>query len=78
MSINKYEILSPEKKYVDHKIRVAMYCRVSTDSQDQVNSFENQKRYFKQYIEHKPNWELFEIFTDMKISNLIQIINGLE
>ena len=32
-------------------MKVAAYCRVSTDKQDQANSFESQKRYFREYIE---------------------------
>ena len=49
-------------------IKVAAYCRVSTDKEDQANSFENQKRYFKEYIERKPDWELFDIYADEGLS----------
>ena len=31
-------------------LNVAAYCRVSTDKDDQANSFESQKRYFEEYI----------------------------
>ena len=31
-------------------IKVAAYCRVSTDSTDQSNSFENQKSFFEREI----------------------------
>lgn len=48
--------------------RVAVYCRVSTDKSDQVNSFESQKKYFKDYIERNPEWELYHIFADEGIS----------
>ena len=47
---------------------MAAYCRVSTDNEDQANSFESQQRYFKQYIERNPDWELYEIFADEGIS----------
>ena len=33
-------------------IMVASYCRVSTDKEDQANSFESQQRYFKELIAH--------------------------
>lgn len=66
--LEKYEMLKQERKMLDEKRRVAAYCRVSTDNEDQANSFENQQRYFKQYIEHHPNWELYEIFADEGIS----------
>lgn len=46
------------------RIRVAAYCRVSTDSSDQVNSLENQKRYFYEYIRRAPQWQLTEIYAD--------------
>lgn len=48
--------------------RVAAYCRVSTDKDDQANSFESQKRYFTQYIERNPEWELYQVFADEGIS----------
>ncbi|HOJ10075.1 MAG TPA: recombinase family protein [Clostridiales bacterium] len=45
-------------------MKVAAYCRVSTDKEDQANSFESQQRYFKEYIERQPDWELFDIYAD--------------
>lgn len=50
------------------KKKVAAYCRVSTDNEDQANSFESQQRYFRQYIERNPDWELYAIFADEGIS----------
>ena len=49
-------------------LRVAAYCRVSTDKDDQANSFESQQRYFREYIERNPEWELVRIFADEGIS----------
>ena len=46
------------------KLRVAAYCRVSTDKSDQANSFESQKRYFDEYITRRSDWTLFAIYTD--------------
>lgn len=66
--MNKYERLNEERKMIDTRKRVAAYCRVSTDNEDQANSFESQQRYFKQYIERNPDWELYEIFADEGIS----------
>ena len=66
--INKYERLNQELKMVETKRKVAAYCRVSTDNEDQANSFESQQRYFRQYIERNPDWELYEIFADEGIS----------
>ncbi len=49
-------------------MKVAAYCRVSTDKEDQANSFENQQRYFREYINHQPDWELYEIYADEGIT----------
>ena len=68
MSIDKYETLNQERKIQHTKRRVAAYCRVSTDNEDQANSFESQQRYFRQYIERNPDWELYEMFADEGIS----------
>ncbi len=50
--------------YSDKPQRVAAYCRVSTDKDDQVNSLESQKKYFRDYIERNPFWELTEVYVD--------------
>lgn len=49
-------------------IKVAIYCRVSTDKADQANSFEAQQRYFCQYIRDHPDWELYGIYADEGIT----------
>ncbi len=48
--------------------RVAAYCRVSTDREDQANSFESQQRYFRECIDRNPEWSLQEIYADEGIS----------
>ncbi len=68
MSIDRYETLNQERKIQHKKRKVAAYCRVSTDNEDQANSFESQQRYFRQYIERNPDWELYEVFADEGIS----------
>lgn len=45
-------------------MKVAAYCRVSTDREDQANSFESQQRYFREYIAGQPDWELYEVYAD--------------
>lgn len=49
-------------------IMVASYCRVSTDKEDQANSFEAQQRYFKEYIDRQPDWELYAVYADEGIT----------
>jgi len=47
--------------------RVAAYCRVSTDSEDQLNSYKSQVQYYTDLINEKKNGSL-RIFTLMKPS----------
>ncbi|MCL2475701.1 recombinase family protein [Candidatus Bathycorpusculum sp.] len=48
--------------------RVAAYCRVSTEADDQLNSLENQKRYFEKYIENNIEWEFCGLYIDEGLS----------
>ena len=50
------------------RLRVAAYCRVSTDSEEQLNSYEAQKSYYTQKIEESPDWEMAGIYADEGIS----------
>jgi hypothetical protein len=43
---------------------VAAYARVSTKSEEQVSSIENQTRYYTEKIEGTPNWSLHDIYAD--------------
>lgn len=49
-------------------LRVAAYCRVSTDAGDQANSLQNQKKYFNDYIRGNRAWKLVDIYADEGIS----------
>ena len=51
-----------------HKIRVAAYCRVSTDTDEQATSYEAQIEHYTDYIEKHPGWELAGIYADDGIS----------
>ncbi len=50
------------------KLRVAAYARVSTSSDEQLDSLENQKSYFENYINAHPDWELADIYFDSGIT----------
>lgn len=50
------------------KLRVAAYCRVSTQEEKQVGSFDMQIHHFAKRIEANPQWELVEIYQDEGIS----------
>lgn len=49
-------------------LRVAAYCRVSTDSQEQLNSFESQKNYYTAMINGHAGWKLAGIYADEAIT----------
>ena len=48
----------------DGKLRVAAYCRVSTNSEEQLNSYEAQKTFYTQKIGENPDWEMAGVFAD--------------
>ena len=50
------------------QLRVAAYCRVSTKQDEQINSYENQKKIYTDRINSEPNWTLVEIFADKGIT----------
>ena len=56
------------RKDQDGKMRVAAYCRVSTDSEEQLNSYEAQKSYYTQKIQDSPDWEMAGIYADEGIT----------
>lgn len=60
--------ITTDKIKINPKIRVAAYCRVSTNSSDQLHSYERQVSYYTEFINSKPNWQLVEIFADEGIT----------
>ena len=46
------------------KLRVAAYCRVSTDSDEQATSYEAQVEHYTEYIQKNPDWEFAGIYAD--------------
>jgi len=46
------------------KLRVAAYCRVSTDSDEQATSYEAQIEHYTNYISQNPEWVMAGIFAD--------------
>lgn len=50
------------------KLKVGAYGRVSTDKADQVNSLESQRKYFREYIQAREDWNLVNIYYDEGIS----------
>lgn len=50
------------------RLRVAAYARVSSDSEDQLNSLAVQVDYYTHLIQENPNWEFAGIYTDEGIT----------
>ena len=46
------------------KLKVAAYCRVSTESEEQASSYEAQVEHYTEYINKNPEWELADIYAD--------------
>ena len=46
------------------KLRIAAYARVSSASDDQLNSFAAQQRYYTDLVDSKANWTLVDIYAD--------------
>ena len=81
-------MLLKEKMYYGENIntlplRVTFYARVSTDSDEQLNSLENQVMYFENYIKSQTNWIFVPGYVDEGISgtsvnkrdNFLKMIN---
>ena len=49
---------------MEQPLRVAAYCRVSTDSKEQLGSLENQIEFYTNYIRKQINWTLAGIYSD--------------
>jgi len=50
------------------KIRVAAYCRVSTDTDEQATSYEAQVTHYTEHINNNPEWQLAGVYADDGIS----------
>jgi DNA invertase Pin-like site-specific DNA recombinase len=48
----------------ERKPRVAAYCRVSSDSEEQLGSYASQVRHYTAVISENPDWELADIYAD--------------
>ncbi|MCD8398823.1 MAG: recombinase family protein [Lachnospiraceae bacterium] len=48
----------------DSEHKVGVYVRVSTASEEQVSSYENQKKYYTEKVTRNPKWELVDIYAD--------------
>ena len=52
------------------RLRVAAYARVSSDSDDQINSYLAQVDYYTKYIASKEDWELVDVYADEGLTGM--------
>ncbi len=62
------EMQAQGRSIFDTELAVAYYARVSTDKDEQINSLDNQKRYFEDYIAANPHWRFAGGYVDEGIS----------
>ena len=62
------QIIQPYQPQSDALEKVAAYCRVSTDSKDQLNSYRTQIGYYTNFIAQHPGWKLVDIYADEGIT----------
>ena len=64
------KVIKANPKYADGKteindrLRVAAYCRVSTDSEDQEKSYKSMVQYYDEMIDKNPQWHKVGIYAD--------------
>ena len=66
-------LIEPKKNLIvdkakHHQKRVAAYCRVSTDSDEQLTSYATQKKVYTEMIAKNPEWEFAGLYADEGIS----------
>lgn len=68
-AVRQVKIINPTIGLEADKVqRIAAYCRVSTDSEDQANSFLAQIKYYNDYINSQDNMTLVDIYADEGIT----------
>ena len=60
--------ITPKIPQKAEKIRLAPYCRVSSDSADQMHSFATQIRYYSEYEKKNPQYQIVDIYADEGIT----------
>ena len=61
-------VIPAHDEIVARKIRVAAYARVSSSSEDQLNSYRVQNQYYSELISGNPDWEMIDIYADEGIT----------
>ena len=61
-------VIPAQDEIIARKLRVAAYARVSSSSDDQLNSYRAQNRYYSDLISINPDWEMVDIYADEGIT----------
>lgn len=64
----KVIVIEAAERQQNVKLRVKAYIRVSSDSEDQLNSFAAQNQYYSTLISYKENWTMADIYADRGIT----------
>ena len=63
--------LLTKNNFAATKLRVAAYCRVSTDEEEQLNSYESQIAYYTEAIAKNPSWTFAGVYADEGITGTV-------
>lgn len=70
--VEKIEAVSRPERSVESlskkELRAAAYCRVSTDLEDQKNSYDSQLLYYSRYIQSQENWQFAGVYSDEAVT----------
>ncbi|WP_306820185.1 recombinase family protein [Flavonifractor plautii] len=67
-STSRVITIAPSAPVRDRKLRVAAYARVSSSSEDQLNSFAAQNAHYTELITANPEWEFVDVYADKGIT----------
>ena len=67
---NEVEVIEPKAQKIKalKNYNVAAYARVSTDAEEQKESFENQRKYYEEKLKKNPDYNFVGVFADEAIS----------
>lgn len=66
--MKKIHPIKPLEIPLNHKVRVAAYARVSSNTEEQLSSLKAQKEHYERYINSNKDWEFVDVYFDEGIS----------
>ena len=69
-------VIQPIMAKETNKLRVAAYCRVSSSSKDQLNSYQSQLIYYSHKFENSDTEELIDLYADEGITGTCEDSNA--